>query len=667
LSKYLKNAKGLSLVELSVAMGLTGIIALSGAFIIQAGIKQSHKIEIKADAQQKFVLLTRQLINNEIWQASINDAGNGDLNQCLREANPDRARCIDSDNAGPLDAPEGFLLRVAYQDGSLLHDFNDASRGFNIYGESCSTFDEADVDEDCPFRLRAFWKMECPNDVSITCDDPIVVISVKAENHSIRYMDLNFDIFNTVIVKEAKKSLDSVAVLCESLDAIYNPATRTCNRNFNDFTCPIPGTYITRIDSDGTITCTNPTPTCEFALASSSYDEGTMVASVQVDMSAARTNDATLNFNVTGGSATNVDDYSPNSGSVVIRAGDTSELININIVNDANVEGDENIVLTLTSADARCLIGAQDTHDLTITDNDGSGEFYFTNLTSSVTDSNNQTLTLDVNLSAPYGVATQVQYTISGGTAQAADYNFTAGTLNFAPGDMTESFSIDIVGDALVEGVETIILTLQNPVGGPTLRAGESSHTITLTDDPTVYFSAATSDVLETDGAQTVQVNLSFASASPVTVNCNLNNAMSSATAGTDFNFVNQNIVFNPGETTKTCDYTLIDDAPTVDAGETIVLDLSGVSGALLGTPTRHTVTVGEPNRPPVLQCGCSGQVTITRRFDNMGDCRAERINQLPVNIGVLQCAQCAWPTPQTDPNPNDFKLIHLDIQSDCI
>jgi len=80
------------------------------------------------------------------------------------------------------------------------------------------------------------------------------------------------------------------------------------------------------------------------------------------------------------------------------------------------------------------------------------------------------------------GTAT-VDYAATAGTAS-ADVDFTpgSGTLSFASGETSKSFSVAVLPDSLPEGAETIHLTLSNPTGGASLSGGTSTLTIGVSD-----------------------------------------------------------------------------------------------------------------------------------------------------------------------------------------
>ena len=90
--------------------------------------------------------------------------------------------------------------------------------------------------------------------------------------------------------------------------------------------------------------------------------------------------------------------------------------------------------------------------------------------------------TVTVRLSAASDYAVTVDYATSDGTATAgADYSATGGTLTFAPGQTSLTFSVPIDDDLLPEANETVKLTLSNPVnaGLGTTPRPRSPSTIT--------------------------------------------------------------------------------------------------------------------------------------------------------------------------------------------
>ena len=78
--------------------------------------------------------------------------------------------------------------------------------------------------------------------------------------------------------------------------------------------------------------------------------------------------------------------------------------------------------------------------------------------------------------------ASSINYATSDGTAnERSDYTTALGTLRFAPGESSKTFTVFITNDVLVEGLETINLTLSNPTS--TLLVPPQQFLLTIQDD----------------------------------------------------------------------------------------------------------------------------------------------------------------------------------------
>jgi hypothetical protein len=91
---------------------------------------------------------------------------------------------------------------------------------------------------------------------------------------------------------------------------------------------------------------------------------------------------------------------------------------------------------------------------------------------------------LTVTRSGDPSSAATVDYRTSDGTAsQRSDYTIVSGTLSFAPGETSKTFSISLIDNAFVDGSRTIKLTLSNPYGA-TLGT-QSDAVLTIIDNDT--------------------------------------------------------------------------------------------------------------------------------------------------------------------------------------
>ncbi|HYY97617.1 MAG TPA: Calx-beta domain-containing protein, partial [Pyrinomonadaceae bacterium] len=90
---------------------------------------------------------------------------------------------------------------------------------------------------------------------------------------------------------------------------------------------------------------------------------------------------------------------------------------------------------------------------------------------------------VNVTRSGDTSHAATVDYATSDGTAERRmDYEQALGTLAFAPGETSKSFTVFVVDDAFAEGPETVGLTLSNPSGTTLGPAREATLTIDSDD-----------------------------------------------------------------------------------------------------------------------------------------------------------------------------------------
>ena len=125
---------------------------------------------------------------------------------------------------------------------------------------------------------------------------------------------------------------------------------------------------------------------------------------------------------------------------------------------------------------------------LTINDNDAAPTLQFSSATTSVSEGGG-TVTLTVTRNGATGNAVTVDYSTLGGSATGGascaagvDFVNTSGTLNFAIGDTSKTFTVTICEDALIEGNETFTASLSNATGGATIGT-PSTETVTITDN----------------------------------------------------------------------------------------------------------------------------------------------------------------------------------------
>jgi len=347
-----------------------------------------------------------------------------------------------------------------------------------------------------------------------------------------------------------------------------------------------------------TITDNEGVPSVAFSSATYSAAENAGNATITVNLSGASTQTITVNYATSNGNATASSDYTAASGTLTFNPGNTTKTFNVTILDDAIFEGPETVNLALSSP-GNATLGSPNTAILTITDNEPQPSVAFSSATYSVVE-NAGTATITVNLSGASAQTVTVTYTTSNGNATAgSDYTAASGTLTFNPGNTTKTFNVTILDDAIFEGPETVNLALSSP-GNATLGS-PSTAVLTITDNetqPTVAFSSATYSVSENAGTATITVNLSGASVETITVNYATSNG--NATVGSDYTAASGTLTFNPGQTSKTFNVTILDDA-IFEGPETVNLALSNPGNATLGSPNTAILTITDNEPQPTV------------------------------------------------------------------
>ena len=298
-----------------------------------------------------------------------------------------------------------------------------------------------------------------------------------------------------------------------------------------------------------------------------------------------------VNYTSVDGSATAGSDYAAVSGSLSFSDGQMSKTFSVELIDDANYEGDESLGLTLSNPTGGAGLGTPALAILTISENDPvppSGGLQFSAASYSEAE-NGTTATITVTrVGGSFGIVS-VDYASADGSAMAgSDYIAVSGNLSFADGITSQTFNVDIVDDANYEGDETLSLTLSNPIGGAGLSAPALALLTISENDPvppsgSLQFSATGYNVNENGTSATITVSRVGGRFGLVSVA--YASADGSATAGSDYRAVSGRLSFTDGEVSKTFSIEIIDDAD-YEGDETLNLTLSNPSGgAGLGAP----------------------------------------------------------------------------------
>ena len=192
--------------------------------------------------------------------------------------------------------------------------------------------------------------------------------------------------------------------------------------------------------------------------------------------------------------------------------------------------------------------------------------------------------------------AVGVNYATSNGSGKSGtEYTPASGTLSFAAGETSKTFSVPIFDNSAIMGNKTFNLALSSVTGGASTDI--TAALVTIVDNESITFgtgslkfSKASYDVTESSGNATITVLRTSGSKGTITVHYEA--TIGSAAPGLDFAATSGTLTFGPGEAAKNFKVPIIKDSAT-DSGESIYLNIgSPTNGATMGSPTTATLWV---------------------------------------------------------------------------
>jgi hypothetical protein len=215
------------------------------------------------------------------------------------------------------------------------------------------------------------------------------------------------------------------------------------------------------------------------------------------------------------------------------------------------------------------------------------------------------------------GAAT-VNYATEGGTATpGVDYTPTSGTLSFAEGETTKTFTVSLIDDSVYEGAtpETIGVTLSGQSGDVALGS-QKTATLTIQDSkgrPSIIpvNMAVREGNSGTTNAQFV-VRLSHPSVETISANYTTNGG--TATVNSDYVAASGTLTFQPGELEKTIPLQINGDT-VEESNERFLINFSNLVNATL-TPGNNVVIIVDDDRSSI-------QFAVSSFTTSEGDGRA--------------------------------------------
>ena len=238
-------------------------------------------------------------------------------------------------------------------------------------------------------------------------------------------------------------------------------------------------------------------------VSDASATEGAAV-SFTVSRSRASSQQVTVQYATSAGTAESGTDFTAASGTLTFGATETSKTVSVATTSDSGDEENETFTLTLSSPTNATLGDATATG--TINDDDATPTLSVSEASATEGDA----VEFTVSLSAASGQAVTVQYATSAGTAESGtDFTAVSGTLTFGANETSKTVSVATTSDSVDEDNETFTLTLSSPTN-VTLVDATATGTIN-DDDETPTLSVSDASATEGDAVE-FTVSLSAAS-----------------------------------------------------------------------------------------------------------------------------------------------------------
>ncbi|HEY5914947.1 MAG TPA: Calx-beta domain-containing protein [Verrucomicrobiae bacterium] len=316
----------------------------------------------------------------------------------------------------------------------------------------------------------------------------------------------------------------------------------------------------------------------------------------------------TVSYFTTNGTALAGVDYAALSGTLTFNRGESQKSVSILLMRNPRVTGDLTFALNLSNPTPGVQIAPPISANVVINDVDSGLSLLATNAAPatnavySVRENGTNIVITVVRTNANTGPVA-VTYATADGTAVAPiDYVAVSGTLVFTNGQLSNSFSVPIIDNNLVDGDRYFTLSLLNPTAPAQLLA-PSSATVNIIDNETGFrFSNGSYEVAENGVAAVFEVRrVGFTNGTASVAFATQNGT---ARAGTDYTATNGVLVFTNSEISKSFAVGVLDNT-LIDGDRTVLVSLSNPLGsATLVNPSAATLTIHDNDGSLIIPAG---------------------------------------------------------------
>ncbi len=338
----------------------------------------------------------------------------------------------------------------------------------------------------------------------------------------------------------------------------------------------------------------NDVSTASIALTTNGNEAGAVAAVFTVTLTNASSTNSVFNLARSGTAATPADYTNSPGATVTVTAGSTTATLTYPVIDDAAVEGDETLTVTLSGVNSGlATLGSPTAATATIFDNDSPTVTIANAIQGAEAGPTNGTMTVTLSQTRPAAVT--VAYTVSGTATSGTDYTALSGSITIPANTLTATLTIPVLNDAIVETGETVIVTLTSVTSGSATIGAIVTATNTIADNDSATVSIANT----TNGAETGPANgvMTLTQTVVSAVNTVVSYTISgTATSGTDYTALSGTVTIPAGVTSALVTIPVIDDL-VIDPGETVIVTLTAVTSGqstTLAGPVAATNTIAD-------------------------------------------------------------------------
>lgn len=374
--------------------------------------------------------------------------------------------------------------------------------------------------------------------------------------------------------------------------------------------------------SSGSLFTSTPTFVTLNAADPLAHEAGLGTASFRLTRGGNLSQPLTVRYTVSG-TATAGNDYTPLTGTVTFPANENTVLVTVTPRNDATIEANETVVLTLQSGTGYSLISpSTSTGSVRIVSDDFSATAPTINILATdpiAAEAGRDPAVFTLTRSGSTATAYTVYMQFGLQTASSADYDAIPLGVTFPVGKSTVTVTIRPVDDAIVENSESVILSI-NPSNGHRIGPNGTARMKIVSDDvaPPPVTPQVTVAATDAVAAEIGNDNGVFT----LTRTGNLRNpllarytASGTATGGMDYAPLSGFAYFSAGQAATTVVVRPYNDA-TIESIESIMLQIVDTADYDLGTVSAAIVELVSDEAPPIVTIAATDAVAAESNRD---------------------------------------------------